>query len=108
MSEEIILTPAGKRFWGTKKKALRVIVTEKPVRTYGGYWSSGSISYWHLQHKHAASARTFLRVKSDPFSGETDPEYTPTADTAVVQGGVFNGKESSLSVYVTSKDGWVW
>lgn len=106
MADEVILTPAGKRFWHTKKRHLRVIVTDKPVRTYGGYWSGGSISYWSTLLK--CGSAQHLRVKTDPFDGSPDPEYTPQPDVAIVQGGVFNGKESTLTVYVTSKEGWTW
>lgn len=104
--ETITLTPAGKRFWQTKKATLRVVVTDKPVRTYGGYWSGGSINYWTAQAKTGSYAP--LAIKTSPFDGGADPEYAPNADTAIVQSGMFNGKLSSLTVYVTSKDSWPW
>lgn len=106
-SEEIILTAAGKKFWGTKKNGLRVIITDKPVRTYGGYWSGGSRSEWWMQRK-SGGALTGLSVRTNPFDSGGDPEYTPTADAAIVQGGTFNGKPSTLTVYITSKEGWIW
>jgi hypothetical protein len=106
MGESITLTAAGKKFWGTKKATLRVVVTDKPVRTYGGYWSGGSISYWRVQTKNGTANP--VPCKTNPFDGGADPEYTPSQDIAVVQSGVFNGKPGLVTVYVTSKEGWPW
>lgn len=106
-SETVTLTAAGKKFWGTKKSTVRVTVTDKPVRTYGGYWSGGSRSEWWMQ-KREGGIVCGLSVKTNPFDNGGDPEYTPTADRAVVQGGTFNGKPAALSIYVTSKEGWTW
>jgi hypothetical protein len=105
-SETITLTTAGKKFWGTKKSKVRVTITDRPVRTYGGYWSGGSRSEWWMQRR-TGGALTGLSVRTNPFDSG-DPEYTPTADTAIVQGGTFEGKPSTLGIYVTSKEGWTW
>jgi hypothetical protein len=104
--EVIQLTPQGKKFWNTHKAKLRVIVTDKPVRTYGGYWSGGSRNEWWAQTKNGTTNP--LPVKTDPFDSRPDPEYPVSQDIAVVMGGVCNGKTASLSVYVTRKEGWTW
>lgn len=106
MAETITLTAAGKKFWQTKKTTLHVVVTDKPVRTYGGYWSGGSRSEWYAQTKNGTTNP--LPVRTDPFDMRPDPEYPVSQDIAIVQGGVFHGKPSTLTVYVTSKDGWTW
>ncbi len=106
-SEITTLTAAGKKFWGTKKSKVRVTVTDRPVRTYGGYWSGGSRSEWWL-HRMSGAIMCGLSVRTDPFDSSGDPEYTPTKDTAVVQGGISEGKPSTLGIYVTSKEGWTW
>ena len=106
-SEIITLTAAGKKFWGTKKTKARVTVTDKPVRCYGAYWSGGSKNEWWTCN-HQGRTNHIDSVGPAPFDTRPEPEVAPTADIAVVQGGICNGKTSSLGIYVTSKDGWTW
>lgn len=103
----IMLTATGKRHFGTRKRSIRVCVTDAPVTLHGGYWDGGSRSeYWGMLK---SGTRVTLNYPTAPpqFGGGQPPSVMPTDDMAIVQGGVFCGKESFLTVYVTKMEGWV-
>jgi hypothetical protein len=110
MDEIITLTPAGKRFWGTKKRELSLRVSNAPVRPYGTYWDGGSKNeYWYAHKNGTTSAVNGLTSAPAPFGQPGISEIAiPNADTAVVEGGIFCGKDKRLRVTVLSKEGWVF
>lgn len=106
-SHRIKLTSAGKKFWGTKKNHMTIIVVNTPVELYGGYWDGGSRNeYWNLTQN---GGHMMLNYPTSPreYGGGEPPKILPAVNEAIVQGGVFCGKVSGLIAYVTKLDGWM-
>lgn len=104
--ETITLTPAGKKFWNTKRKSLLLDVREK-VTGIRSYWSGGSCDTWWTKNKNGQEG-SINAPGAQPFDNAPSMEVATTADTAVVCGGTFDGKPALLKVYVLSKEGWVF
>jgi hypothetical protein len=103
---KINLTKAGKAFWGTKKNSMRFVVTDKPVSLHGGYWDGGSREEYHAVGKSGSVLPLSYPTAPPQFGGGEAPSVALNDAFAIVRGGVFCGKVSHLSVYVTKLEGW--
>jgi hypothetical protein len=106
-SHKIKLTAAGKKFWGTKRNHMTIVVVDKPVELFGGYWDGGSRNeYWGFTK---SGSQVPLSYPTSPreFGGGEPGSVMPTDQMAVVRGGVFCGKVSFLSAYVNKIDEWL-
>lgn len=106
--ETIVLTSAGKKFWGTRKRSLILKVTDQPIELMGGYWDGGSRSSYFGKNKTGQAVGLSYPTDPPPFTKMPTPSVSPTDDLAIVKGGFFRGKECHLTVYVKSKEGWVF
>jgi hypothetical protein len=104
--QTIILTKAGKKFWGTKKKTMRLVVTNNPVELSGCYWDGGSRDEYFAVTR-SGSKRPLEATGCPGFDHRPVRSVTPTDEVAVVHGGIFCGKEMKLTAYVTTFDGWI-
>ena len=105
-SHTIILTPAGKKFWGTKKKTMRLVVVDHPVELGGGYWDGGSRDEYFGKAKSGQVVALSYPTTPREYGGGVAPSVMPTDTLAVVRTGVFCGKPIGLTAYVTSLEGW--
>ena len=107
-SAHVKLNSAGKKFFGTSKTKMRIVVTERPVSLSGGYWQDGSRDEYHGLM--LSGARQSLKYPTSPmeYGGGTAPDVMPTEDMAIIQGGTFLGKPATLTAYVVGDmDKWV-
>jgi hypothetical protein len=98
------LTTLGKRTLGTRKNTVQVIVTDKPVSLYGGYWDGGSRNEWWAVSKNGTRSHLSYPTAPPQFGGGKEPDVTPTDDMTIAQGGCFCGKDRQLWFYATRLD----
>lgn len=103
----ITLTAAGKKFWGTKKKSIRLVLVSKPVELWGGYWQDGSREEYFGKTKSGQVVALSYPTTPREYGGGIAPFVMPTEDMAVCRTGVFCGKPVGITAYVTSLTGWV-
>lgn len=103
------LSPAGKRFWGTRKRGIFVTILEEgtDVTLENGAWSGGSRSHYYTRNKHGTCHGVVNSATPIEFGG-TVHTYKMTNDVALVREGTFCGKPATPHIFITSKDGWVF
>lgn len=93
------LTSLGKKVLGTRKTTCCVIVTDKPVSLYGGYWDGGSRNvYWGMNKDGVAKSLSYPTAPPQ-FGGGKEPDVMPTEDLVIAQGGTFCGKDRQVWFY---------
>ena len=100
------LTSVGKRFFGTRKNSMRVIVVDKPVELNGGYWDGGSRDCYFGLTKSGTQVTLSYPTAPPQFGGGTPPGVLPTKDLAICKSGTFCGKDAGVTAYVTSLEDW--
>lgn len=106
-SHTVLLTSAGKKFFGTKKRSLRIIEIDKGVELNDGYWDGGSRSTYHGLTKSGSTVGLSYPTSPEVFGGGKPGTVMPTDEVAIVRGGVFCGKIAGLTIYVNKLDGWL-
>jgi hypothetical protein len=105
-SHTIKLTSTGKKFFGTKKNTLRLVVVDKPVELYGGYWNGGSRNEYRGLTKSGSTVDFSYPTTPREYGGGEAPSIPMTDDLAVIVDGVFCGKTRHLTVYINKLEGW--
>jgi hypothetical protein len=106
-SHKIKLTSSGKKFWGTKKNHLTIIVIDKPVEMNAGYWDGGSRDEYSGKTKSGGVVALSYPTSPREYGGGEPTSIMPNDNLAVVVGGVFCGNVRGLTVYVNKLDGWI-
>lgn len=102
----ITLTSQGKRFWGTKKRTMRIVVVDHPVTLSDGYWQDGSRDEYFGKLKSGQVVALTYPTTPREYGGGVAPSIMPTDDLAVVRTGIFCGKPVGLTAYVKCLEGW--
>jgi hypothetical protein len=106
-SHTIKLTTAGKKFWGTRKTTMRIVLIDKPVSLGGGYWDGGSRDSYYGKSLGGSEYPLSYPTAPPQFGGGVAPEILPVLGEAICKSAIFRGKDAGVTAYVTCLDGWM-
>jgi hypothetical protein len=95
-----------KKFFGTRKTTINVVVVENPsVRLVNTYWDGGSRNTYYAITKSGIQQGVNYSTNPPQFRG-TESTFEVTDTLALVEAPIFCGKEMPLRIFVKSLDGW--